>query len=83
MLNQFAVEESAVWAEGTGFSGARRWHDEFVLKSVHQALPDHPLLDFTSNGSQAVALAALISEEGRQLVLQRADARTVAVCNSA
>ena len=48
-------------------------------EECHQARPDHPLLDFTSTGSQAVALAALISEEGRQMVLQRVDARTVTV----
>ena len=72
-------EDSAVWAERTGFERCQKVARRVLPEECHQARPDHPLLDFTLNGSQAVALAALISEEGRQLELPRADACTVTV----
>ena len=38
---------------------------------------DHPVIDFSAGGSQSVALAAIVSEAGRQSVLNRADPRVV------
>ena len=72
-------EDSAVWAERTLFERCQKVARRVRPEECQKARQDHPLLDFTSTRSQEVAPSALISEEGLQPVLQRADVRTFPV----
>ena len=52
-------------------------HRLSLTDSDGRARPDHWVIDFSAGGSQSIALAAIVSEAGRERVLNRADARVV------
>ena len=67
--------EQEVWAVRLGIEPKAEVTK--LVTSLPSSRKDHPVLDFSSAGSQSLALQSVISVEDRENLLRRADARVV------